>query len=152
MAGRLPPQVRRGFLSGGLPVPEGPEHKKLDARHRGAFAKMLEFVKALYDAGITLVPGTDALAGFTLHRELELYVKAGIPAAEVLRIATLQSARVAGREKELGSITPGKLADMVLLDGDPTANISNVRRVRTVIKDGVVYDPAALYRALRIQP
>jgi imidazolonepropionase-like amidohydrolase len=147
IARRLPPQVRRGFLAGGLPVPEG-----MDERYRGAFSKMLEFVKALYDAGITLVPGTDALAGFALHRELELYVQAGIPAPEVLRIATIQSARVAGREKELGSIAPGKLADMVLLDGDPTADISNVRRVRTVIKDGVLYDPQALYAALGIQP
>ena len=75
--------------------------------------------KLLYDSGITIVPGTDALPGFTLHRELELYAQAGITTPEVLRIATLGAARVAHRDKELGSITPGKLADMVLVDGDP---------------------------------
>jgi imidazolonepropionase-like amidohydrolase len=89
-----------------------------------------------------------------LHRELELYVQAGLPAPEVLRIATLGAAAVMKREKELGSIAPGKLADLIVVDGDPTIRIGDIRRVEMVIKDGVAFKPADLYRALgvRAQP
>lgn len=146
VADRLPPQVRRNLMGGGLPVPEG-----MDARYRASFRRMLDFIGALHRAGVTIVPGTDNLAGFTLHRELELYVEAGIPAAEVLRIATLVPAQVLGLEKDLGTIEPGKLADFILVEGDPTKNISDVRRVRTVVKDGKVFDPAAILRVLGVR-
>lgn len=147
VADRLPPQVRREFLAGGLPVPEGK-----DARYRESQRATLRMMKLLYDSGITIVPGTDGLPGFTLHRELELYAQAGISAPDVLRIATLGAARVARRDQELGSITPGKLADMVLIDGDPAKRISDVRHTSLVIKDGAFYEPAALYKALGIKP
>ncbi|HSY50227.1 MAG TPA: amidohydrolase family protein [Thermoanaerobaculia bacterium] len=139
VADRLPPQVRRGFLSGGLPVPEG-----MDQRYRDSFRNLLAMVKALYDNHVTIVAGTDAMAGFSLHRELELYVQAGIPPAEVLRIATLGAATVMKHDDVLGSIAPGKLADLDIIDGDPSTNISDVRRVVTVIKDGKVYDARAV--------
>ncbi len=142
---RLPPQVRRRFLGGGLPVPEG-----MDQRYKDSFAAMLRFVKALYDAGVTIVPGTDAFAGFAYHRELELYAQAGIPANEVLRIATLVPARMMKRDSELGSIAPGKLADLVLIDGNPAERISDVRKTALVVKNGVVYEPDALYRAVGV--
>ncbi len=147
IADRLPPQVRRGFLAGGLPVPEGK-----DALYRESQLATLKMTKLLYDAGITIVAGTDDLPGFTLHRELELYVKAGISPPDVLRIATLGAARVARKDQELGSITPGKLADLVLVDGDPAKRISDVRHTALVIKDGVLYEPAALYKALGVKP
>jgi amidohydrolase family protein len=147
IADRLPPQVRRGFLVGGLPVPQGK-----DARYHESQLATLRMVKLLYDSGITIVPGTDGLPGFTLHRELELYTQAGISPADVLRIATLGAARVAHRDQELGSIAPGKLADMVLVDGDPAKRISDIRRPTLVIKDGAFYEPAALYKALGIKP
>lgn len=147
VASRMPPQIRRGFLTGGLPVPEG-----MDQRYRDSFATMLKLVKAAYDAGIPVEAGTDSLAGFALHRELELHVKAGIPAMQVLQQATLGAARIMKRDKELGSIATGKLADLVIVDGDPSANISDVRRVRTIIKDGVRYESAELYRALGVTP
>jgi imidazolonepropionase-like amidohydrolase len=146
VAERMPPQVRRGFLAGGLPVPDG-----MDARYRESFARSLDFVKMLYDSGITIVPGTDAFAGFALHRELELYAQAGIPAPEVLRIATLGSARVAKRDRELGSVAVGKLADLVLVDGDPAARISDIRKTALVVKDGVVYEPAKMYGAVGVR-
>jgi Amidohydrolase family len=139
IADRLPPQVRRGFLTGGLPIPEGK-----DQCFRDSFRNLLALVKALYDAHIPIVAGTDAMAGFSLHRELELYVKAGIPPAEVLRIATLGAARVMKHDDQLGSIAPGKLADLDIIDGDPTTNISDVRKIVTVIKDGKVYDAKAV--------
>jgi imidazolonepropionase-like amidohydrolase len=139
IAERLPPQVRRGFLAGGLPVADG-----MDQRYRDSFRNILAMVKALYDNHIPIVAGTDAMAGFSLHRELELYVQAGIPPAEVLRIATLGAASVMKHDDVLGSIAPGKLADLDVIDGDPTVNISDVRRVVTVIKDGKVFDARAV--------
>ena len=147
VADRLPAQVRRGGLTGGLPVPEGK-----DQRYRDSYQALLRMLKQLYDAGIPIVAGTDSLAGFTLHRELENYTAAGIPAPQVLKIATLGGARVMKHDNERGSIAAGKLADMILVDGDPTARISDIRRVVTVIKDGTVYDAGAVYAALGVRP
>ena len=147
IAPRFPPQVRRQLLSGALEVPKGKE-----AAYREAFPAMLRLLKALYDAGITIVPGTDNLAGYMLHHELELYVQAGIPAAEVLRMATLTPALVMGANKDRGVIAAGRLADMVLIDGDPTQNIRDINNVTTVIKGGKIYDPAAIEKALGIAP
>jgi len=147
IAHRLPPQVRRGLLAGGLPVPEGK-----DERFRASFRKCVELVGVLHRAGVRLVAGTDDFAGFTLHRELELFVEAGIPAPEVLRIATLGAAEVMGWEGELGSLTPGKLADLAVVPGDPTQDIGALRRIETVVKGGTVYDSAALYASIGIAP
>lgn len=145
VAPRFPPQIRRALLSGALEVPKGQE----DA-YREAFPAMLKLLKALHDAGIAIIPGTDGLAGYMLHHELELYAKAGIPNAEVLRMATLTSAEVMGVDQDRGVIAPGKLADMVLVDGDPTRNMADIRNVSTVLKGGRVYDPAAIEKALGI--
>lgn len=147
VADRMPAQIRRGFIYGGLEVPEG-----MDQRYNDSFRQMLKMTKALYDAGVPIVAGTDALAGFALHRELELYEQAGIPAPKVLQLATLGAARIMKRDGELGSIAPGKLADVILIDGDPTAHVSDVRKVRTVVKGGVVYQSADLYQALGVKP
>lgn len=147
IANRLPPQVRRYLLAGGLPVPEGK-----DERYRESSKALLRMIKILYDAGVPLVAGTDATPGFALHRELELYAEAGIPANEVLRIATIGAARVAKRDRELGSITPGKLADLILVEGDPARRIGDIRRVSLVVKDGAVYDPAPLYKSIGVRP
>ena len=135
------------MLSGALEVPKGKE-----AAYREAFPAMLRLLKALYDAGVTIIPGTDGLAGYMLHHELELYVRAGIPPAEVLRMAMLTPALVMGINKDRGVIAAGKLADMVLVDGDPTQNIRDIDKVATVIKGGKVYDAAAIEKALGIAP
>jgi imidazolonepropionase-like amidohydrolase len=144
---RFPAQVRRAMRSGALEVP--PDKA---AAYREAFPAMLRLLKALYDAGVTIIPGTDALAGYTLHHELELYVRAGIPPAEVLRMATLTPALVMGVNKDRGVIAAGKLADMILVDGDPTKNIRDLDKITTVIKGGSVYDPAGIEKALGIRP
>jgi imidazolonepropionase-like amidohydrolase len=146
VADRLPVDVRRSLLGGGLPVPDG-----MDQRYRDSFRATLRMVKLLHDSGVPIVAGTDALAGFALHRELELYVEAGIPAAEVLRIATIGAARVMKRDAELGSVTVGKKADLVLVSGDPTRRISDVRNTALVVKDGAVYDLAVVRKALGIK-
>jgi imidazolonepropionase-like amidohydrolase len=143
VADRLPPNVRRAYLAGGLPVPEGK-----DQRYRDSFEAMLRMVAELHRAGIRIVAGTDATPGFSLHRELELYVQAGIAAPEVLRIATLGAASVMKHENELGSVSPGKLADLIVVDGDPTARISDIRKVQMVVKNGTVIESDKLYQAL----
>ena len=147
VADRLPPQLKRDLLAGGLPVPEGG-----DARYRASFDALLRMIRFIHLAGVRIVAGTDGFAGFTLPRELELYAKAGIPPAEVLQIATLGAASVAHRADDLGTIAPGKLADMILVDGRPTERISDVRKVSLVVKDGTVYDPAALLKSIGIRP
>ena len=147
VAGRFPAQVRRGFLGGGLQPPEG-----MDETYRESFRRMVEMVGRLYRAGVPILAGTDHLAGFTLHRELELYVEAGIPAPEALRIATLAAAEVTGRADRLGTVEPGKLADLIVVAGDPTRDISDIRKVELTIKGGTLYRSAELYQALGIRP
>ena len=143
---RLPIQVRRGFYSGGLPIPEG----KADV-YKASYEKLLQIIKELHLNGVTIVAGTDAMAGFALHRELEKYVEAGIPPSEVLKIATITSAKVARVDKTLGSIEEGKLADLILVNGNPLENISNIRKVDLVIKDGNIYDPKQLYNSIGVK-
>jgi imidazolonepropionase-like amidohydrolase len=147
IADRLPAQIRRGLFYGGLAVPDG-----MDQRYRDSYQQMLKMAKTFYDAGIPLVAGTDALAGFSLHRELEIYEQAGIPAPKVLQLATLGAARVMRRDSELGSVAPGKLADVILVDGDPSAHMSDIRKVKTVVKDGIVYQSSDLYQSLGVRP
>jgi imidazolonepropionase-like amidohydrolase len=144
-AGRLPAQIERGAHNGGLPT-------KDRATFRASYAQALKLVKKAWDRGITVVAGTDAGAGITVSRELELYVQAGIPAADVLAIATIGAARVMKLDKESGSITAGKRADLVLLDGDPLAAIGAVRNADIVICRGRIYDPAALLASVGMKP
>ena len=145
MIDRFPPVTRRRLLSGAVAVPPGKE-----AAYAQALPSLLRLLKTLYDDGITLMPGTDGFAGYTLHNELELYVQAGIPAPEVLRMATLVPAQVLGvaGPSQRGFIAPGRQADMVLIDGDQSRNIGDIRHVWRTIKGGHVYDPAALEQAM----
>jgi imidazolonepropionase-like amidohydrolase len=147
VASRLPPVVRRGLFSGNLPVP--PE---MDERYKASWAKTLQLVRMFWEAGIPIEVGTDWTAGFALHRELEIDVQAGIPAPQALRLATYGAAQIMGMDKDLGQLRPGKLADAVLVDGDPTAQISDVRKASITVKNGVVYKTAELYRELGVSP
>ena len=139
---QFPAEFRRGLYTGGLPTRKGHE-----ADYNQSFDTMLSMLKLFYDNKITFVPGTDDFPGFALHRELELYSKAGIPNAKVLQSATLVSAQVAGKEKEFGSVEVGKKANLILVDGDPIKNISDIRRVESVMKNGNLYDPKAMYQS-----
>jgi imidazolonepropionase-like amidohydrolase len=144
---RLPAQVQRYAYTGGLPVTA-----ETDQLYKGSYAAMLKMTKKMYDAGIPILAGTDALAGITLHRELELEVKAGIPALKALQIATWNSAKLLRQEKDLGSIAPGKFADLVLVDGNPGDDIGDVRRCRIVMKGGAMYKSDLAYLAVGIKP
>jgi imidazolonepropionase-like amidohydrolase len=145
---RLPPTVRRGLMDGGLPVKDAAQAAKYEA----SFEAMLRMLAALHAAGVPIVAGTDSLGGFAIVHELELYVRAGIPTAEVLQMATLGAARAAGLGGELGSVAPGKLADLILVDGDPSKDPAALRNLRLVVKGGVPIDPESLWRELGIAP
>ena len=110
-------------------------------------------LRALHAAGVPIVAGTDkALPAHSLHRELELYVQAGLTPMQVIQLATLGSARVMQMDREVGSIEAGKWADMILIDGNPLTDFSAMRRVTRVISNGRVYDPAPLWKSVGFQP
>jgi imidazolonepropionase-like amidohydrolase len=140
--GTLPPAVERGFRQGGLEVP--PDLTRAD--YRKSFAKMEALVGALHKAGVPIVAGTDG-SGIELVRELELYVDAGFTPAEALNAATLAPARLQGVDAKTGSITVGKAADLVLVDGDPSQHIGDLRHTRVVMMDGGVMNADALRAA-----
>jgi imidazolonepropionase-like amidohydrolase len=110
-------------------------------------------LRALHDAHVTLIAGTDqAVPGHSLHREMELFVEAGFTPMEALQAATLVPARVLGRDKDLGTVEPGKIADFLVVDGDPLADIRNLRRVVTTVQSGRAYDAAALWKLVGFTP
>jgi predicted amidohydrolase YtcJ len=113
----------------------------------------MENARLLNDAGVLLLAGTDVgipalIPGISLHEELELLVEAGLTPLQALRTATINPARVLGHADSLGSVDVGKLADLVLLDGDPLADIRNTQRIRAVVADGRLYRRADLDRLL----
>ena len=151
----------------GRPLPPGldvllPELKtQFESNHRrtaqntqsvytGLFPKALALERAFVRAGGTLIAGTDptggggVVPGFSNHRQLELLVEAGFTPLEAIRIGTLNGAAYLGRAARVGSIAPGKQADLIVIDGDPSSTISDVRKVETVFKGGVGFDPAKL--------
>lgn len=113
------------------------------------FQKQLELVGAMQRAGVGILAGTDTsnascMPGFSLHDELGLLVKAGLSPMQALQTATLNPARFLGREKDLGTIEPGKIADLVLLEANPLDDISNTTKIASVIYDGKLFSRAAL--------
>ncbi|MFV3127046.1 amidohydrolase family protein [Niveispirillum sp. KHB5.9] len=144
----LPIGLQRRRMNAIAPI-KGPEE---DAAYQAGFAKVLEVLKLFHDNGIRLLPGTDDHTGLSLHRELELYAKAGIPVADVLRMGTLGPEQYMKRDQILGSIAKDKLADFFLIDGNPLENLGAIRRIRMVVKDGAVYYPAEILEALGIRP
>jgi imidazolonepropionase-like amidohydrolase len=144
----MPPDVQRSFRQGQMHIPDA----ATAARHKASFDKMVDFVGRLYRAGVPLVAGTDTWAGFSLHSELALYVQAGLTPAQALQVATWNGARYTRTSAERGSIAPGKLADLVLVDGDPTTDIADLRKVALVITQGQLIAPADVHRALGVKP
>lgn len=123
----------------GANVDTATAHKRL--------AGTLAIIGALYNAGVPIVAGTDeGVPGFSVYREMELYVKAGMTPMDALRSATAVPAKAMRLDGETGTIEPGKRADLLVLDANPLDDISNVRRVRSVMQAGAMYDPASLWR------
>jgi imidazolonepropionase-like amidohydrolase len=101
-------------------------------------------VKRIDAAGGIMALGTDQSSGPAVHRELELIAGGGVPPLNAIRIATLNAARFLGRERDMGSVEEGKIADLVLLDADPLVDINNAKRIHTVIKNGTIIDRGKL--------
>ena len=114
---------------------------------------MVNLVGGLHRAGVPVVAGTDVgVPGHTLHRELELYVRAGFTPLEAIQAATITPARVMKLENEVGTIEADKRADLIILDADPLENISNVRKVRFVMTQGRLFECAQLWQITGFKP
>jgi hypothetical protein len=137
-----PPAVARGWKIAGYPLFGGLTRDDF----RKSFAKMAGLVGRLHQAGVRIVAGTDG-SGVELVREIELYHQAGLTNAEALQTATIVPARMVGMAGRVGSVAPGKTADLVLVDGDVEANLGALRQVDKVVLDGVLMDGDALRTA-----
>jgi imidazolonepropionase-like amidohydrolase len=140
--GTLPPTTERGFRTGGFAVPKDLTR----ADYRKSWAKMVELLGRMHEAGVPIVAGTDG-AGIELIHELEIYVSAGFSPAEALAAATLVPAKLVGQDANTGSIKVGKIADLLLVEGDPSKHIGDLRQTRVVMLDGKLLDADALRTA-----
>ena len=143
---RVAPELREGLETMGVPPQRGEQMAAV-------FRSMVATVRLLHQAGVPIVAGTDqSVPGFSLDREIELHVQAGFTPMEAIQSATLVAARAMGMEKESGTIEPGKRADVILVDGNPLENISDIRKVSTVFAGGKMYEPAALWSSVGFKP
>jgi imidazolonepropionase-like amidohydrolase len=140
--GTLPPTTERGFRVGGFAVPKDLTR----ADYRASWAKMVQLLGKMHKAGVPIVAGTDG-AGIELIHELEIYQEAGMTAAEALAAATLVPAKLVGQDKNTGSIKVGKVADLLLVEGDPSKRLADLRQTRVVMLDGKLLDADALRAA-----
>jgi len=134
-----PPSVARGWHTGGYPLFGGLTRDDF----RQCFAKMVGLVGKLRQAGVPIVAGTDG-SGLELVRELELYQQAGLTNAEALQTATINPARLTGMSDHTGSIATGMTADIILVEGDVSSSLANLRHVDTVFLDGYRLSASAL--------
>ncbi|MFC5595156.1 amidohydrolase family protein [Lysobacter niastensis] len=148
VADHLPPDIQRGRRVAEMNIPDD----ATAAKYNRSYSKMVDFVGRAYRAGVPIVAGTDEMVGFTLQRELELYVKAGLTPSQALQIATWNGAKYSRTLDQRGSVSPGKRSDLVLIDGDPTRNIGDIRKVALVIKGDTAYYPSEIHEALGVKP
>ena len=143
----MAPEVRADYLAARERIDEGGQTAYTEEIFRNAMA----YERAFHAAGGLLAAGVDptgnggALPGFGDQRNYELLIEAGFSPAEVVRIMTLNGARVLGVDDELGSIQAGKIADLVVIPGDLRSDPSFIRAASLVFKDGIGYDPARLF-------
>ncbi|MBW3567181.1 MAG: amidohydrolase family protein [Proteobacteria bacterium] len=144
---RMPARWQRQAYAPFMEVP--PEQ---DENYRAAARKMRDMMKLLHAEGVTLMPGTDRAPGYGLHGELIEWARSGIPPGDVLRAATFVPARVFGLAHDFGTIERGKVADLVLVDGDPVNHIEELRNIRLVMQGTNLYDAPAMLRSMSIKP
>ena len=140
----LPPLEQRALRAGRGGASEA------TARAQASAANYRRMLKRLFDAGVTLVPGTDNVAGLSYHGELEIYERAGIPAPNVLQIATITPARVMKMDTDFGSVAVGKIADLAIVAGRPAEHITDLRKTELVVRAGRVYRSRGLLEALGV--
>ena len=128
---------------------DSPEER---AQYVAAFEFILEILSQLEERGVLLLPGTDLGGSFAYHRELELFQELGLTPAQVLKRASWDMAEYLEQDEDLGSIEKGKYADFFLVPGDPTESLDELRRIRMVVSNGVIYYPSEIYPWFGIQP
>jgi hypothetical protein len=148
LAERLPADVRRRLQAGVIKIAD----HAAALRYKASYDKLLQLNALLYRAGIALLAGGDGLPGFGLQAELRQFVKAGLSPAQALQLASWQAAVHLRAQAERGSIASGKLADLLLVDGDPTRDINDVRKVALVITHGKLIYPHEVEQSLGIAP
>ena len=144
-ADTLPPQLSRGFLSSAL----APTQELNRETMRASFTKLTAIIPELSRRHITILAGTDGI-GFELIRELELYVQAGLTPEDALATATINPAIAFGLSQQTGSLAKGKLAELALIDGDPSQHIGDLRHVELIMRDGKIMEAQGLRKALGI--
>ena len=143
---KVAPELRQALTHTGAEPAEA-------AKAQAQFRTLLEIIGALHRAGVPIVAGTDlTVPGYSLHREMELYVQAGFTPMEAIQAATVVPARAMGLEKESGALQPGMRADVLVVNGRPLERISDTRNVRFVIADGRYFEPAPLWRSVGFTP
>jgi len=143
---KIAPELQEGLETMG----SSPQNSEQSA---ASFRMILETVRILHKAGVPIVVGTDqAVPGYSIDREMELYVKAGFTPMEAIQAATLVSARAMNMEKDSGTIEVGKRADVILVDGNPLENISDIRKVSSVFAGGRMYQPGPLWSSVGFKP
>ena len=148
VAEHMPPDIQRGLRVAEMKIPDDATAE----RYNKSFLKMVEFIGRMYKAGVPIVAGTDAIPGFTVQSELEWYVRAGMTPSQALQVATWNGAKYSRTLEDRGSIAVGKRADLVLVDGDPTKDISDVRKIALVVKGDTAYYPSEIFEAMGIKP
>jgi imidazolonepropionase-like amidohydrolase len=140
--GTMPPRTERNFRLGGFAVPQDLTR----ADYRASWSRMVGLLGKMHQAGVPIVAGTDGF-GIELVRELEIYIEAGLTPAQALAAATIVPARLVRQDARTGSVKLGKTADLVLIEGDPSTRIADLRQTRVVMLDGKLLDPDALRKA-----
>lgn len=144
----LPTNEQRSYKSAMF----GTETAQERVEYIAAFEVIMQMMQRLNEEGVLLLPGTDLGGSFAYHRELELFEQVGLSRAEVLRRASYDMAEYLGQSELLGSIEKHKYADFFLVPGDPTEDLSQLRQIRMVVADGVVYFPSEIYPYFGIRP
>jgi imidazolonepropionase-like amidohydrolase len=143
---KVAPELQAILAEAGPPSPNAAAYEKL-------VQKYIQIIGALHRAGVPMVAGTDqTVPGYSLYREIELYVQAGFTPMEAIQAATIVPARVMGVDKELGTVEAGKRADVIVVDGNPLESIHNIRKVEFVITNGVMYNCEELWRSVGFKP
>jgi imidazolonepropionase-like amidohydrolase len=143
---RVAPELAGPLNHTGVPAADS-------AAAQARFADLLSIIGALHRAGVPIVAGTDqAVPGYSLHREMELYVKAGFTPMEAIQAATLVPARAMGVQHDVGTLTAGKRADILVVEGNPLEDITALRNVRLVVAGGRRYEPAPMWESVGFLP
>jgi imidazolonepropionase-like amidohydrolase len=143
---RVAPELVQALRSGGVPP-------AVAAQRRAWFEQYVSLVEALHRAGLRIVAGTDQVVpGHSLHREIELYVRAGFTPLAAIQAATIVPARVMGLSSEVGTLEAGKRADLIIVDGNPLQDIRHTRNIHVVMANGRVFEPAPLWRSVGFAP